>query len=118
MVVVDQKIVENNDKNIKSFNDTKKVLIVDDDLHLLQNEKNILEEHHINVISTMYGEDAVDKIRINEHFDLILIDDDMVKQSGVATLQQLQTLSNFNTPVIIFIIHIFLIFRTNLKVKF
>lgn len=101
MVVVDQKIVENNDKNIKSFNDTKKVLIVDDDLHLLQNEKNILEEHKINVISTMYGEDAVDKIRINEHFDLILIDDDMVKQSGVATLQQLQTLSNFNTPVIV-----------------
>ena len=104
MVVVDQKIVENSEDNSKKFslfNNTKRVLIVDDNLDLLQNEKIILEEHQINVVSTMYGEDAVDKIRTGDEFDLIFIDDEMVKQSGVATLQELSKLPNFNTPVVV-----------------
>lgn len=104
MIVVDQKIVENSEnihKKISLFNNTKRILIVDDNLDLLQNEKIILEEHQINVVSTMYGEDAVDKIRTGEQFDLVLIDDEMVKQSGVATLQELSKLPNFNTPVVV-----------------
>ena len=49
----------------------------------------------------MYGLDVIDKIRTGENFDLILLDDDMTKLSGVATYQELNKLDNFNIPIVI-----------------
>lgn len=102
-VVIDQKIVDDNKnfKKINSFSNVKKVLIVDDNIDLLKSEKVFFEDHQVNVVSTMYGEDAVDKIRTGDNFDLIIIDDEMAKQSGVATLNQLLEVSNFSIPVIV-----------------
>ena len=45
--------------------------------------------------------DAVDRIRTGEYYDLIIIDDDMVNKSAVATLEELKKLDNFNIPVIV-----------------
>ncbi len=104
IVVIDQKIADNKnqDKQYKSLNKViKKVLLVDDDINKLQLEKNLLEKNQIDVISTMYGLDVIDKIRTGENFDLILLDDDMTKLSGVATYQELNKLDNFNIPIVI-----------------
>lgn len=105
MIVLDQKI-ESEEKKLESdkyniLSKHKRVLIVDDDIEELNNISNIFKKEKINVTTTMYGKDCVDKINSNENYDLILINDEMNELSGLATLQKLQEIKGFNTPTII-----------------
>lgn len=102
IVVIDQKIADKPQKKVyKSGDIEKKVLLIDDELEKLQIEKKILEEYGINVVSTMYGMDAVDRIRTGESYDYIIIDDDMANKSAYATIEELEKLDKFDIPVII-----------------
>ena len=101
IVVVDQKIADKPKENFyKKEGLKKKILIIDDELDKLKLEKKIFEEYNLDVVSTMYGQDSVDRIRTGESYDLIIIDDDMEKQSAVATIEQLKEIDN-NIPVIV-----------------
>lgn len=103
IVVIDQSIVSDKKDNIKTnFNENKKrVLVIDDDMDLLNKEKEIFIKNGIDVVGTMYGLDAVNKIRNNDIFDYIFIDDDTVKGSAKSTLEDLKSIDNFNIPVIV-----------------
>lgn len=105
IVVVDQKIHDDNNIKIKDENNDykKRVLIVDDDLDLLKQEKKLLKSDFIDVVTTMYGADAVNKIRTGDMFDYIILDDNMSKQSAKATLDELKKLDKFNTKVAVMI---------------
>ena len=46
------------------------------------------------------GFDCIEKIKNNEKYDLILMDDMMPKMSGVETLKKLKEISTFNIPTI------------------
>ena len=103
IVVVDQRIAKDNAKEIKTDSSKEKirVLIVDDDLDLLNKEKSIFEKNDIQIIGTMYGMDCVNRIRLGEKFDYIILDDATVKGSAKETLDELSNISNFNIPVIV-----------------
>lgn len=106
MITLDQKI----DNTKKDFNNqkynnmifkAKRVLIVDDDMDLLENIANKFKTDKINVTTTIYGKDCIDKIKSGEKYDLILIDDEMNGLSGLDTLNELKKIKNFNMPTII-----------------
>ena len=103
IVVVDQRIAKDNAKEFKTDSSKEKirVLIVDDDLDLLNKEKSIFEKNDIQIIGTMYGMDCVNRIRLGEKFDYIILDDATVKGSAKETLDELSNISNFNIPVIV-----------------
>ncbi len=107
IVVLDQKI-ENpkNDNYSQRYNstslfETKRVLIVDDDMEELENIANKFKKDNIDVTTTLYGKDCVDKINSKENYDLILIDDEMPDLSGLGTLKELQKIEGFKIPTAI-----------------
>ena len=107
IVVLDQKI-ENpkNDNYSQRYNstslfETKRVLIVDDDMVELEYIANKFKKDKIDVTTTLYGKDCVDKINSKEKYDLILIDDEMPDLSGLGTLKELQKIKNFKIPTVI-----------------
>ena len=103
VVVIDQKIVSDKKDRIKTNynNDKIRVLIVDDDLDKLNNEKEIFIKNDIDVVGTMYGLDVVNKIRASEKYDYIILDDDTVKGSAKSTLDDLKSIKGFDIPVIV-----------------
>lgn len=103
IVVIDQKIVSDKKDSEKTNynNDKKRVLIVDDDLDVLNIEKEIFLNNDIDAVGTMYGLDALNRVRNGEKFDYILLDDDTVKGSAKSTLDDLKSIKGFNIPVVV-----------------
>ena len=103
IVVIDQKIVSDKKDSEKTNynNDKKRVLIVDDDLDVLNIEKEIFLNNDIDAVGTMYGLDALNRVRNGEKFDYILLDDDTVKGSAKSTLDDLKNIKGFDIPVVV-----------------
>ena len=78
----------------------KKILIVDDNKLNLKVASKFLSNYNPIVETVESGFECIDKIRNNNKYDLILMDDMMPKMSGVETLKQLQNISGFNMPVV------------------
>lgn len=93
IIVLDQKIVETekektDNKFSNILSNKKKVLLIDDDYRNLELYKSILQKSNLEVITTMYGNDLVDKIRNGNKYDLILIDDEMEPSSAVSIIKK------------------------------
>ena len=103
IVVIDQKIVSDKNEVIKAKYDydKKRILIVDDNLDALNIEKEIFKNNDIDVVGTMYGLDVINRVRNGEKFDYIILDDDTVKGSAKSTLDDLKSIDEFNTPVVV-----------------
>ena len=103
IVVIDQKIASDKKDSVKTnYNiDKKRVLIVDDDLDVLNIEKEIFLNNDIDAVGTMYGLDALNRVRNGEKFDYILLDDDTVKGSAKSTLDDLKNIKGFDIPVVV-----------------
>lgn len=78
----------------------KKVLIVDDNQINLKVATRLLQGYQLVITSCNSGFEAIDHIKNDEEFDLILMDDMMPKMSGVETLNQLKEIDGFNIPVV------------------
>lgn len=78
----------------------KKVLIVDDNKLNLKVASRLIEKFNCEIVTLESGFDCIDRIKSNEHFDIILMDDMMPNMSGVETFHKLKEIENFNTPVI------------------
>ncbi len=46
------------------------------------------------VYTSLFGEDCINRIKNNEKYDLILIDDEMKLMSGITLLKELNNLDN------------------------
>lgn len=79
----------------------KKVLVVDDKNNNLTEIVEFLKKYNIEVYTTMYGQDCIDRILNKNKYDLILMGDEMSPKTGLNTLQELQKINKFKTPVII-----------------
>jgi CheY-like chemotaxis protein len=79
----------------------RRVLIVAQNKDLAGYLKKKLNNNDITYSALAYGGDAVDRIKAGKSYDYMLIEDDMKEMSGLATLQELQKLKNFDIPVII-----------------
>jgi len=77
----------------------KKVLLVDDDEINLKIGANTLKKLSFDVTISNSGEDAISKV-IETKYDVIFLDDVMPGMNGPKTLDELKTIDNFNTPVV------------------
>lgn len=96
-IILDQKIagsinteLEEKLTNYNNLLGIQKVLIVDDDLNELNEIEDYFSEFGIETVGTMYGADAIDKVRTGQSFDLILLDDEMIPTNAINVLEKLR----------------------------
>ncbi len=77
----------------------KNILLVDDNELNIKVAELALRKYDLNITSAKSGSEAIEKVIMNK-YDLILLDDMMPEMDGCTTLDNLKTIENFNTPVI------------------
>ncbi len=103
---IDQRIslkkitLESNDIVTKIDLNGKKILIVDDNKLNLKVARKLLLPYNCNVDTCESGFECIEKIKSDNTYDLILMDDMMPKMRGTETLEKLKELENFNIPTI------------------
>ena len=102
-IVLDQKIGENvgNLDKYESMLDKKKILLVDDSASSVKIITKLLKESNTTLDSVSSGKECLDKIRSNEKYDLILLDEEMTPLDGKIVMKKLKEIRNFNTNVIL-----------------
>ena len=103
-VVLDQKIVDEDDSKISDYEkvyDKKKILLVDDSDNCLKIITKMLKDTNILVDYVGYGKEALDRIRNNVKYDLILLEEKMEPLNGFDTMNKLNGIKNFDTDVIL-----------------
>jgi CheY-like chemotaxis protein len=105
-LTMDQRVYHEKETSVlnqyeNAINTSKKVLIVAQDKDLANYIKRKLNNNDISYSSLAFGGDAVDRIKAGKEYDYMLIEDDMKEMSGLATLQELQKLKDFDIPVIV-----------------
>lgn len=86
---------------IQKRTNSMKVLIVNDDVKELKKLKTKLEEFGYETYTSLFGDDAINRIKNNEKYDLILIDDDMKLMSGISLLKELNNLGNNSRKIVL-----------------
>lgn len=109
-VSIDQRIVKNptislneedSIKNISLFNlSGKKVLVVDDNKLNIKVATRLLTPYKLDITSCESGFEAISKLKENNNYDLILMDDMMPKMSGTETLKNIKRENLFDGPII------------------
>ena len=79
---------------------SKRILIVDDNILNIKVARRALDEFNYNIDECESGQECLMKINDGEKYDLILMDIMMPNMNGEETLQKLQEIEGFNTPVI------------------
>ena len=108
-IVIDQKYVEDNNKevieNLEKYSsyifNKKRILLVDDDKEETLLIKNELAKYNVEVTSTLVGKEAIDKINSQKKYDLIIIDDELKLNNALEILKELKRNKKFNVPVIV-----------------
>ena len=82
------------------FND-KKILIVDDDMRNVFALSNILEEKGMKIIAGKNGVEALEKLKKNDHINLVLMDIMMPEMDGYEAMKRIRKQKKFsNLPII------------------
>lgn len=81
--------------------ETPRILLVDDEPFIVLGLKTFLEDEGMEVEGTGSGEEALDKLRTGNRFDVCILDQRLPGINGDATLRALHELS----PDLRFIIH-------------
>ena len=108
-ITLDQYIVMNEDiRNnskvdvfLKERTNAKKVLVVNDNEDEIRRIKRVLEKKDYDVVTSMFGQDAIDRIRNKEKYDVILIDDEMPLMNGINVLDELVKLKNKSKKIVL-----------------
>lgn len=108
-ITLDQYIVMNEDiRNnskvdvfLKERTNAKKVLVVNDNEDEIRRIKRVLEKKDYDVVTSMFGQDAIDRIKNKEKYDVILIDDEMPLMNGINVLDELVKLKNKSKKIVL-----------------
>lgn len=107
IITLDQKIYESESKTNEiekyqnmMYND-KRILIVSEKEDEIEKIKKRIEDKTIIVSTSLYANDAIDKIRSGKKYDLILMSDEMESKSGLTTLRELKGIKEFDMPVVV-----------------
>lgn len=102
-IVIDQKIKkEQEDYYNKYIFNKKKVIVVSDKLQTLKDINSLSSKYEIELLSSMFGNDLVQRIKDNESFDLIILEDEMKPDSALTILGKMQEAKKgFNIPTIV-----------------
>lgn len=102
-IVLDQKIKQEKDPYYSKYIfNKKKVIAVSDSLQILKSMNTLASKYDIEFLTTMHGNDLVQRVEDGEVFDLIILEDEMKQTSALAILGKLQEAKKgFNTPTIV-----------------
>lgn len=88
-------------KKLASFDAKgKKILIVDDNKLNVKVAERLLTPYMAELVSVYSGYEAIDIIKKDLKFDLILLDQMMPGLDGIGTLHELKKIEGFNIPVV------------------
>lgn len=109
-VAIDQKVIDRPTSKadeidislmVKNVYPNKRVLVVDDNKMNLKVAEKVLEPFEVEVITSISGDDAIEKIIMDGKFDLILMDDMMPHKTGVETLKEIkENIADYKIPTI------------------
>ena len=99
-IILDQKLVIDNNKldEYEKRIDKKDILYVGSDGKLIN---KLLKGKEVDLEIIELGKEALDKIRGNKRYDLILLEDDIKPLSGLIIMKKLFMIKSFNTKVIL-----------------
>lgn len=102
-IVLDQKIKQEKDPFYSKYIfNKKKVIAVSDNLQILKSMNTLASNYDIEFLTTMHGNDLVQRVEDGEAFDLIILEDEMKQTSALAILGKLQEAKKgFNVPTIV-----------------
>lgn len=103
-IVLDQKIKQEKDPFYSKYIfNKKKVIAVSDNLQILKSMNTLASNYDIEFLTTMHGNDLVQRVLDGEVFDLIILEDKMKnKTSALAILGKLQEVKEgFNIPTVV-----------------
>ena len=78
----------------------KVLLVVDDNKLNLRVASKILQECGFEIDTVQSGFECIEKIKMNNKYDLIFMDIMMPQMDGVETMQKLKAMPGFTTPII------------------
>ena len=99
-IILDQKLVIDNNKldEYEKRIDKKDILYVGSDGKLIN---RLFKNKEVDLEIIELGKEALDKIRGNKKYDLILLEDDVKPLSGFVIMKKLLMIKSFNTKVIL-----------------
>ena len=99
-IILDQKLVIDNNKldEYEKRIDKKDILYVGSNGKLIN---RLFKNKEVDLEIIELGKEALDKIRGNKRYDLILLDDDIKPLSGLIIMKKLLMIKSFNTKVIL-----------------
>lgn len=110
LIIIDQKIEEKKltEQEKKLENYTKKiitnnkVMLVSVNNKTLENISKELNQSSITTINALYGKDCIEKLKEDNSYKAIIIDDKLKNESGIEVLNQIKKINN-TTPIIVII---------------
>ena len=78
----------------------KRILVVDDNMLNIKVLKKAVKDYNFTIEECYNGREALEKIEMNNYYDLVLLDIKMPIMDGPETMEYLKTLPNFKTPVV------------------
>lgn len=108
-VSIDQRIIAVNKPVIKEsqVSESKyidahgaRILIVDDNELNIKVASTLMKKYHFDIDSCTSGLECIAKIKNNEEYEIIFLDDMMPRLNGRETLKKLKEIESFNIPVI------------------
>lgn len=99
-IVIDQKIDVTDDIVLDKYLKKDKVLVASNDMKFIKSITKLLQNKGLEVETSIYANDVLDRIRIKEEFSYILIDD-MLDKRAFEVLKELKKDTRFKTPVIV-----------------
>ena len=108
-IVVDQQIPDSKKTSIteavekyeEMYIKNKRILLVIKDEDLNKKLTKYLSKYEVEIVSATGGQACLERIRKNEKYDLIIMEDELDKLSSIDTLNKLKQIENFKIPVII-----------------
>lgn len=101
-VVVDQRIELDNNINLKNVSTNQKILLASSNNDLSNQMLKILNKRGYSIDTSTYSNDILDRVRLNDNYSYIFIDDAMDKRA-IEILKKLKTIPEFNTKVVVII---------------
>ena len=101
-VVVDQKIESDEKINFNNYSNVSKVLVASSNLEFTNHLLKIFDKRGYAIDTSAYSNDILDKVRLNNNYSYIFIDDAMDKRA-IEILKELKKNPKFNTKVIVMI---------------
>ena len=78
----------------------KRILVVDDNPLNIKVLRRTIKDYEFDIEESHNGKDAIEKIELNNNYDVVLMDILMPVMNGEEAIKALKEKQNFNTPVI------------------